>query len=103
MVAEMMMIGWMCGYTRMDRISNGVIRDLVKVVPIEDKLREIRLRWFGHVNIPMDKRGKGCPKKSLDEVIRDDLKVVGLTEDMTQDRRLWRDGIKILDRRELAS
>ena len=39
----------MCGCTRMDRISNGVIRDLVKVVPIEDKLREIRLRWFGHV------------------------------------------------------
>ena len=32
MVVEMRMIRWMCGYTRMDRISNGVIRDLVKVV-----------------------------------------------------------------------
>jgi len=32
----------MCGYMRMDRISNGVIK--AKVVPIEDKLREIRLR-----------------------------------------------------------
>ena len=49
MVAEMRMIRWMCGYTRMDRISNGVITDLVKVVPVEYKLREIRLRWFGHV------------------------------------------------------
>ena len=49
MVAEMRMNRWMCGYTRMDRISNGVIRYLVKVVPIEYKLREIRLRWFGHV------------------------------------------------------
>jgi len=49
MVAEMMMIRWICGYTRMDKISNGVIRNLVKVAPIEDKMREIRLRWFGHV------------------------------------------------------
>jgi len=39
----------MCGYARMNRISNGVIRELVKVAPIKDKLREIRLRWFGHV------------------------------------------------------
>ena len=33
----------------MDKISNGVIRDLVKVVPIGDKMRETRLRWFDHV------------------------------------------------------
>ena len=73
MVAEMRMIRWMCGHTRMDRIRNGVIRDLVKVAPIEDKMRETRLRWFGHVkrsmdapvriceriNIPKDKKGRG--------------------------------------------
>ena len=44
MVAEIRMIRWICGYTRIDRISNGVIRDLVKVTPIEDKLRKVRLR-----------------------------------------------------------
>ena len=95
MVAEIKIIRWMYGYTRMDRIRNGVIRDLVKVTPIEDKMREIRLRWFGHVksrsmdavlricertNIPEDKRGRGRPKKSLNEVTREDLTVVGLTE-----------------------
>jgi len=67
------------------------------VVSIEDKLREIRLRWFGHVkrrsveapvrrceriNIPKGKREKGLSKKSLNEVIRGDLKVLGLTDDM---------------------
>ena len=97
MVAEMRIIRWMCGYTRMDRISNGVIRDLVKVALIEDMLRQIRLRWFGpmkrsedapvrrceSINNPRGKRGKGCPKKILDEVIREDLEVVRLTEDMT--------------------
>ena len=71
--------------------------DIVKVAPIEDKMRESRLRWFGHVkrmsvdaqvrsceriNNPVGKRGRGQPKKSLDDLIRDDLKVVGLTEDL---------------------
>ena len=74
MVAEMRVIRWMCSYTRIDRIRNGVIRDLVKVTLIEDKMREIRLRWFGHVkrrsvntpvkrceriNIPVGKRRRG--------------------------------------------
>jgi len=88
--------------TRIDRIRNEVIRDLVKVTPIEDKIRETRLKWFGHVkrsvnarvsrcemiNIPEGKRGRGSPNKSLNEVIREDLKVIELTEDMTQDSRL---------------
>jgi len=100
----------------MDKISNGVIRDLVKVTPTEDKMRETRLRWFSHVkrsvdapvrrcekiNIPEGKRGKGRLKKSLDDVIREDLKVVELTETTAQDRSLWRDRIKTLDHREVA-
>jgi len=118
MVVEMRMIKWMCGYSRLDRIRNEVIRDFVKVVPIEDKMRESRLRWFGHVkrrsvdapvrrceriNLPQGKRGRGRPKKSLDEVIREDLRVVGLSEDVAQDRSRWRDRIRILDGRGLAS
>jgi len=49
MVAEMRMIRWMCGYLRIGRIRNAVIWDLVKVSPIENKMRETRLRWFSHV------------------------------------------------------
>jgi len=52
--------------------------------------------------IPEGRRGRGQPKKSLDEVVREDLKVVGLTKDLAQDRRLWQDRIRILDLRELA-
>ena len=54
------------------------------------------------IDIPGSQRGRGRPNKSLDEVIRKDLKVVGLTEDLAQDKRLWRDRIRILDRRESA-
>ena len=118
MVAEMRMIRWICGYTRLDKIRNEVIRDIVKVAPIEDKMRESRLRWFDYVkrrsvdapvrrcetiNILDGNRGRGRPKKSLDEVIRGDLKVVGLTEDMAQDRRLWRDRIKVVDQGVLST
>ena len=39
----------MCGHTRFDKIRNGVIRGKIGVAPIEDKIREARLRWFGHV------------------------------------------------------
>ncbi|XP_070054361.1 uncharacterized protein [Nicotiana tomentosiformis] len=47
-VAEMRMLRWMCG-TKKDNIRNEVIRDKVRVTPVEDKLRESMLRWFGHV------------------------------------------------------
>jgi len=46
MVAKMKMIRWMCGYTRIDRIRNGIIKDLVNVAPIKDKMKETRLRWL---------------------------------------------------------
>ena len=46
------------------------------------------VRSCERINIPKDKRGKERPKKSLDDVIREDLKVVGLTENMAEDRRL---------------
>jgi len=42
-VAEMRMVRWMCGFTRMDRVRNCEIRDLAKVAPIEEKMRELRL------------------------------------------------------------
>ncbi len=36
-------------HTRLDKFRNESIREKVGVVPIEDKLREGKLRWFGHV------------------------------------------------------
>ena len=48
-VAEMRMLRWMCGKTRINKIRNENIRSLVGVAPIEDKMRENRLRWFSHI------------------------------------------------------
>ena len=43
------------------------------------------------------KRSRGRPKKSWSEVIRHDLRTLGLVEDMAQDRKLWRGRIKVAD------
>jgi len=44
-----------CSYTRLDRIRNVVIREQVGVAPPEEKLRETKLRWFGHVKRSVNK------------------------------------------------
>ena len=43
------------------------------------------------------RRSRGRPKKSLSEIIRHDLRMLGLVEDMAQDRILWRARIKVAD------
>ncbi len=48
-VVKMRMLRWMSGHTKLDKIRNESIREKVGVVPIEDKLREGRLRWFSHI------------------------------------------------------
>jgi len=53
-----------------------------------------RCEKFDH---PAYRRSRGRPKKSWSEIIRHDLKTLGLVEDMTQDRRLWRSRIKVAD------
>ena len=48
-VAEMRMLRWIYGHTRMDRVRNDDIRDRLEVAPIEEKLVQHQLRLFGHV------------------------------------------------------
>ncbi|KAI8543109.1 hypothetical protein RHMOL_Rhmol08G0192900 [Rhododendron molle] len=83
----------MCGKTRRDRIKNETFREMVGVAPIEEKLWENRLRWFGHVYrrlgdavvkradriaLGSNATGTGRPKLTLDAVVRKDLSIVGL-------------------------
>ncbi|RXH87370.1 hypothetical protein DVH24_034270 [Malus domestica] len=97
-VAEIMMLHWMCGHTRKDKIRNEDIRGKVGIAEIEGKMRENRLRWFGHVQRRhtdasvrrydyeievQGRRGRGRPKKTLEETLRKDLEYLDLMEDMT--------------------
>jgi hypothetical protein len=48
-VAEMHMLCWICGNTRRDPIQNDEIRESLRVAPLEEKLVQHCLRWFGHI------------------------------------------------------
>ena len=48
-VAEMKMLRFACGVTKMDRIRNDRIRRTIKVTEISKKVQEKRLQWYGHV------------------------------------------------------
>ena len=46
-VAEMRMLRWMCGVTKLDKIRNERIRGTTKVGEIIKKVQERRLKWYG--------------------------------------------------------
>ncbi|KAF3641230.1 Macro domain-containing protein [Capsicum annuum] len=66
-VAEMRMLRWMCGLTRGDRVRNETIREKVGVTSVEDRMREVRLRWFRHVmRRGTDALVRRCERLALD-------------------------------------
>ncbi|GKC84823.1 kinetochore protein NDC80 [Tanacetum coccineum] len=62
-VAELRMLRWTCGKTLLDMIPNGVYRAQLEVETIINKMREGRLRWFGHVR----RRPQSAPSRRLEE------------------------------------
>ena len=46
---EMRMLRWILGVSLKDRKRNDFIRNTIGVTCITDKIRESRLRWYGHV------------------------------------------------------
>ena len=44
-VAEMRMLRWMCGVTKLDKIRNERISGTTKVGEITNKVQERRLKW----------------------------------------------------------
>ncbi|PHT42182.1 hypothetical protein CQW23_16207 [Capsicum baccatum] len=107
----MKMLRWMCGHNSKDRVRNEIIQEKVRVASVEDKMREVILRWFGHVmrrgtdapvrrceTVAMDgfTWDRGRPKKYWREVIRHNMEQLQLTEDMTLDRKMWRMRIRTI-------
>ncbi|XP_070025949.1 uncharacterized protein [Nicotiana sylvestris] len=64
----------------MDKIRNEDIREKVGVAPIEDKMWEARLRWFGHIQ-----------RRSIDAPVRryERLDVVGTRRGRGKPKKYW--------------
>ncbi|KAK3563738.1 hypothetical protein QTP86_034462, partial [Hemibagrus guttatus] len=99
-VAELKMLRFSFGVTRQDRIRNKYIRGTAHVGRLGDKVREARLRWFGHVQrreseyigrrmLDMElsgRRQRGRPKRRYMDGINEDMKLVGASVEDAEDR-----------------
>ncbi|KAK3549087.1 hypothetical protein QTP70_031342 [Hemibagrus guttatus] len=102
-VAELKMLRFSLGVTRLDRIRNEYIRGTAHVGRLGDKVREARLRWFGHVqrreseyigrrmlNMELPgRRQRGRPKRRYMDGINEDMKLVGARVEDAEDRDRW--------------
>ena len=103
-VAEMKMLRFAMGVTRKDKIRNKYIRGTVKVEWLGIKMREARLRWYGHIMrrdqeyvgrkmIEMElpgKRKRRRPKRRSLDVVKEDMGEVGAKEMDVENRTVWR-------------
>ena len=107
-VAELKMVRWELGVTRKDKIRNEYVRGTAKIAKLGDKLRNARLRWYGHVKRREEdyvgktmmemalpgRRKRGRPRRRWMDLAREDMERVGAKEGDEVDREKW----KILSR-----
>lgn len=105
--AEKMMVRWMCGVTLRDRKTSEELRQRLNIVSVCDRVRQGRLKWFGHVErreeggwasacrdvIVAGERGRGRGRKTWKECVVDDMSKMKLRREDAQDRDVWRSGI----------
>ena len=100
--AEMKMLRFAMGVTRKDKIRNEHIRSIVKIERLGMKMREGRLRWYGHVmrrdqeyvgrkmmemELP-GKRKEKRPKRRFLHVVKEDVGEFGAKEMDVEDRKM---------------
>ncbi|CAD6188193.1 unnamed protein product [Caenorhabditis auriculariae] len=108
---ETKMLRWTGGVTRLDHVRNEDIRTRFGVAPITEKMREARLRWYGHTLRANDesvakrcllmevagKRPRGRPKQRWLDALHNDMKNTRLNPDHAADRIKWRLRSRIAD------
>jgi hypothetical protein len=108
----MRMLRWICGHTIRDRVWNDDIHERLGVTPVEEKLVQYCLRWFGHIQRRLteapirnevirrtdnEKRGRGRLNLTWEESVKRDLKDWCITKELALDRRDWKLVIHVLE------
>ena len=99
------------GVTLRDRVRSVDIRKEQGVSSIQEKVREIRLRWYGHMQrmeennevravgdmrVPR-KRPRGRPRGRWMDGVRRDMQALRITPEDTQDGTFWKSSIQAAD------
>ncbi len=97
------MLRYVVGVRWQDGRSSGEVAEMCGVEDLSAKLRQRRLRWFGHVERAgggalnevrelrvEGRRLPGKPKKKWSGCVREDMNLLEKEEHMAQDRKLWR-------------
>nr|GEU75631.1 putative cytochrome P450 [Tanacetum cinerariifolium] len=104
-MAKFRILRWTYDKTMLDMIPNDFFRANLNVDTIIDKIREERLRWFGHVKrrpqtvtvrnveamLVDSSRRRVKPILRWEDRLKQNMKEFLLSEDMTSDRNAWRD------------
>ena len=107
-VAELKTVRRALGVTRKDKIRNEYVRGTAKIAKLGDKLRNAKLRWYGHVKrreegyvgktmmemVVPGRKKRGRPRIRWMDLAREDMERVGAREGNKIDRENW----KILSR-----
>ena len=102
--AELKMVRWALGVTRKDKIRNEYVRRTAKIAKLRDKLRNARLRLYGHVKRREEdyvgkrmmevavagRRKRGRARRRWMDLVREDMERVGAREADEIDRVKWR-------------
>ena len=96
------MIRWICNVKAKDEVSSDSLLTKLGIQDLDVVLRTGRMRWFGHIerstgwisevrklNVVAQKRS-GRPRKSWDEVIKNDRKKLDMDSADPQNRSEWR-------------
>ena len=101
------MIRWICGVKWDDFVSSDSLLTKLGIHPLTDLLRCHRLRWYGHVQrdvgvlndalnmeVQGGTRGRGRPKKTWMECVKNDIKTWNMPANEIHNRGKWRATIK---------
>ena len=90
------MILWICNVKAKDEVSSDSLLTKLGIQDLDVVLRTGRMRWFGHVErstgwiSEVRKLNVVAPRKSWDEVIKNDRKKLDMDSADRQNRSEWR-------------
>lgn len=111
--AEIRILRWTVGKTKLDKVRNEDVRKELRVADISKNVQGSRLRWLGHMErrpekyvgkvverVRLDgKRKRGRPRMTWRSRADMDMKELGIRKELAQDRDAWRTATTMADPR----